>query len=64
LETIRQFAEEQLAATGTIGEIRDHHARYFAELAVAHWGMWDGPDQLVALDWVDLELANLRAGFR
>jgi predicted ATPase/class 3 adenylate cyclase len=64
LETIRQFAQEQLAATGTIGDIRDRHARYFAELAVAHWGMWDGPGQRVALDWVDVELANLRAGFR
>jgi hypothetical protein len=64
LETIRQFAEEQLAATGAIGEIRDRHARYFSRLAVAHWGMWDGPDQLVTLDWVDVELANLRAGFR
>jgi predicted ATPase/class 3 adenylate cyclase len=63
-ETIRQFAQEQLAATGTIGEIRDRHARYFAELAVAYWDMWDGPDQRVALDWVDVELANLRAGFR
>jgi predicted ATPase len=63
-ETIRQFAEEQLAATGTIGEVRDRHARYFAGLAVAHWGMWDGPGQREALDWVDVELANLRAGFR
>jgi predicted ATPase/class 3 adenylate cyclase len=63
-ETIRQFAEEQLAATGTIGDIRDCHARYFAGLAVAHWDMWDGPGQRVALDWVDVELANLRAGFR
>jgi predicted ATPase len=64
LETIRQFAEEQLAATGTIGEIRDRHARYFAELAVAYWDMWDGPSQRVTLDWVHVELANLRAGFR
>jgi predicted ATPase len=64
LETIRQFAEEQLAATGTIGEIRDRHARYFAGLAVAYWGMWDGPGQPVALEWVDIEFANLRAGFR
>jgi hypothetical protein len=63
-ETIRQFAEEQLAATGTIGEIRDRHASYFARLAVAHWGMWDGPGQRVALDWVEVEFANLRAGFR
>ena len=37
LETIRQFAEDQLAATGTIDEVRDRHARYFAEQAVAHW---------------------------
>jgi predicted ATPase len=63
-ETIRQFAEEQLAATGTIGEIRNRHARYFARLAVDHWGMWDGPGQRVAVDWVELEFANLRAGFR
>jgi hypothetical protein len=64
LETIRQFAEDQLAATGTIHEIRDRHAAYYAERAVAHWELWDGPDQAVALDWVDAELANLRAGFR
>ena len=64
LETIRQFAEEQLAATGTIDEVRDRHARYFAEQAVAHWDIWDGPRQRVAVDWVDVEFANLRAGFR
>jgi hypothetical protein len=64
LETIRQFAQEQLAATGTIGEVRDRHARYFAQRAVAYWGMWDGPGQRVAVDWVDIEFANLRAGFR
>jgi hypothetical protein len=64
LDTIRQFAQEQLAATGTIGDVRDRHARYFAGLAVAHWGMWDGPGQPVALDWMDVEFANLRAGFR
>ena len=64
LETIRQFAEDQLAATGTIDEVRDRHARYFAEQAVAHWDIWDGPRQRVALDWVDVEFANLRAGFR
>jgi hypothetical protein len=64
LETIRQFAEEQLVATGTIDAVRDRHARYFAGQAVAHWDIWDGPRQRVALDWVDVEFANLRAGFR
>ena len=30
LETIRQYAEDQLAATGTIHEVRDRHAAYYA----------------------------------
>ena len=64
LETIRQFAQDQLAATGTISEVRDRHASYFGAQAVAHWDIWDGPRQRVALDWVDVEFANLRAGFR
>ncbi len=64
LETIRQFAHDQLAVTGTIGEVRDRHARYFAQLAVTYWSMWDGPGQGVAVDWVEVELANLRTGFR
>ena len=64
LETIRQFAEERLAATGTSDEVRDRHARYFAEQAVAHWELWDGPGYRAAVDWVDVEFANLRAGFR
>jgi predicted ATPase/class 3 adenylate cyclase len=64
LETIRQFAEEQLAATGTIGAVRDRHARHFAQRAVTDWDLWDGPGQRAALDWVDVEFANLRAGFR
>jgi hypothetical protein len=64
LETIRQFAEDQLAATGTISEVRDRHADYFAKQAVWYWDMWDGSRQRVAADWVDAELANLRVGFR
>lgn len=64
LETIRQYAQDQLAASGTINDARDHHARYFADQATAHWMIWDGPRQRVALDWVDLESANLRLAFR
>ena len=64
LETIRQFATEHLAATDTIAEVWDRHARYFAAQAVAHWDIWDGPRIRVALDWVDVEFANLRSGFR
>jgi predicted ATPase len=64
LETIRQFAEEQLAAAGTIEAVRRRHAIWFAERARATWLVWDGPDQPSALEWIDLELANLRVAFR
>ena len=63
-ETIRQFAEEQLAATADIADVRNAHAAYFAAQAIAYWDVWDGPGIRVALDWVDVEFANLRAGFR
>ena len=63
-ETIRQFAEEQLAVTDNMGELRDVHARHFAAQAVRYSVIWDGPRQREALDWVDVEFANLRAGFR
>ncbi len=64
LETIRQFAEDQVAATGAIGEVRDRHAQWFAAQAVARMETFFSPRQRVALDWVDVEFANLRAGFR
>jgi predicted ATPase len=64
LETIRQFAEERLAATDTINEVRDRHATYFAKQAIAHWDLWEGPGYRAAADWVDAEFGNLRAGFR
>ncbi len=64
LETIRQFAEDQLATSRSIGEVRDHHARYFGDQAIAHWDIWDGPGYREAVDWVDVEFANLRAAFR
>jgi predicted ATPase len=63
-ETIRHFAEEQLAAGGHIDAVRGRHARYYAEQAVANWDIWDGPRQSVALDWVEAEYSNLRTAFR
>ncbi len=64
LETIRQFAEDRLAESGTISAVRDRHARYYGAQAIAYWEIWDGPGFRAAVDWVDAELANLRAGFR
>jgi predicted ATPase/class 3 adenylate cyclase len=64
LETIRQFGEERLAETGSFDDVHRLHASYFAERAVAGWARWNGPDQRVALDWVEREFANLRTAFR
>jgi tetratricopeptide (TPR) repeat protein len=64
LETIRQFAEEQLAASGNADEARTAHARYFAEREADVLGLWDSPRQRDAYIWFNVELANLRTAFR
>ena len=64
LETIRQFAEEQLDARGEAAAARDAHARYFAGRVDAICALWDGPRQREAYDWFATELANLRTAFR
>jgi predicted ATPase/tetratricopeptide (TPR) repeat protein len=63
-ETIRQFAEEQLGASGSIEAIRDRHATYYADQAEVRWARWDGPRQPETFVWVDAEFANLRAAFQ
>ena len=64
LETIRQFAEEQLAARGEASEIRAAHSRYFAGRETDIMALWDSPRQRAAYDWFTVELANLRKAFR
>ncbi|MFY9922267.1 MAG: adenylate/guanylate cyclase domain-containing protein, partial [Mycobacterium sp.] len=64
LETIRQFAEEQLAASGEATDARTAHAGYFAGREADIFALWDGPRQLDAYIWFANELANLRAAFR
>jgi predicted ATPase len=64
LETIRQFAEEQLVARGQATEARDAHARHFAGLENDVLALWDSPRQREAYDWFATELANLRTAFR
>ena len=64
LETIRQFAEEQLAASGAATEGRTAHARYFAGREADILALWDSPRQREAYDWFTIELANLRTAFR
>ena len=64
LETIRQFAEEQLAASGAATEARTAHARYFAGREADILALWDSPRQREAYSWFSAELANLRTAFR
>jgi tetratricopeptide (TPR) repeat protein len=64
LETIRQFAEEQLVARGEASEIRAAHSRYFAGREADIMALWDSPRQRDAYDWFTIELANLRIAFR
>jgi predicted ATPase/class 3 adenylate cyclase len=64
LETIRQFAEEQLVASGEADEARAAHARYFAGRETDIMALWDSPRQGEAYAWFTVELANLRTAFR
>ena len=66
LETIRQFAEEQLVAGGQASEVRAAHAGYFAGRETDIMALWDSdsPGQREAYTWLTDELANLRTAFR
>ncbi len=64
LETIRQFAEEQLLHTGAADEIRSAHAHYYAGREGDVLALWDSPRQREAYAWLSVELTNLRAAFR
>ncbi len=64
LETIRQFAEDQLVARGEATTVRAAHARHFAGREAEILALWDSPRQREAYDWFTAELANLRTAFR
>ena len=62
-ETIRQFAEDRLAEWGELERTRDRHAAHFAWRAANEWDRWTSRWR-DTVDWVELELDNLRSGFR
>ena len=64
LETIRQFAEEQLVARGEATEARTAHALYYAGSEADILALWDSPQQAEAYGWFTVESANLRTAFR
>jgi predicted ATPase/class 3 adenylate cyclase len=64
LETIRQFAEEQLVAGGQADAARSAHARFFAAAEAELMSTWDSPQQREAYSLFITEFANLRTAFR
>jgi predicted ATPase/class 3 adenylate cyclase len=64
LETIRQFAEDRLVASGAATEARTAHARHLAGREADVLALWDSLRQREAYGWFSVELANLRAAFR
>jgi len=63
LETVRQYAADQLEALGpaVAGAARMAHRDYYLDLAEAAAPQLVGPDQAEWLDQLDAELDNLRA---
>jgi predicted ATPase/DNA-binding XRE family transcriptional regulator len=61
LETIREYALEQLAASGDDGPVRDRHAAHFLELAEQGETELTGPHQAAWMARLESEYGNLRA---
>jgi predicted ATPase/DNA-binding CsgD family transcriptional regulator len=64
LETVREYALEQLAADGEAEEAEDlgrRHARFFLDFAECVGPLVDGADQRAAVASLDADGANLRA---
>jgi predicted ATPase/DNA-binding CsgD family transcriptional regulator/Tfp pilus assembly protein PilF len=61
METIREFAAEQLAAGGEEAALRRQHAVYFDAMAEEARRGLAGPEQGHWLDTVETELPNIRA---
>jgi predicted ATPase/class 3 adenylate cyclase len=63
LETVREFALEQLVARGEAGVARQRHALWFLDLAEAAASQVRGPSQVAWLNRVEGDYDNLRAAF-
>lgn len=60
LETIRQYAEEKLIASGELLLIRDHHLQCYLQLIEETAPKLIGPYQQVWFNWLESEYANIR----
>jgi predicted ATPase/transcriptional regulator with XRE-family HTH domain len=61
LDSVREFAEERLAESDEVEATRRRHAAYFLEQAERSVAQLRGPDQLVWLERMEHDHANLRA---
>jgi len=61
LETLRQFALEQLEASGERSALRDRHLTWYLDLAERADGELNGPTQATWLDVIEREFDNIRA---
>ena len=61
LETVRQYAADQLAASGETVALRDRHLRFFRQLALDAERGLDGAESPVWLRRLDTELENVRS---
>jgi predicted ATPase len=61
LETIREYAHEQLIASAELDEMRCKHARYFQHISETAVEGLNGPQQVQWLDRLEVEHDNVRA---
>jgi predicted ATPase/DNA-binding SARP family transcriptional activator len=61
LDTVREYALEQLADAGSLGAAQLAHAEYFATVVDAARAELRGPDWLGCIGWLELEHDNLWA---
>jgi predicted ATPase len=64
LETIREFAGEQLAATAELDPLRRAYLRWFAEMAIESGARLPDPLASTWLERLETELGNLRVAFQ
>lgn len=63
-ESIREFAEAKLSASGMSAALLAQHASYYVERGVARAEQLEGPEELQAIGWLRAERENLSAAFR
>jgi len=61
LETIHEYAQEQLVASGEAAAVQQRHADYFLRVALEAEPHMYGPERGVGMERLDREDANLRA---